>query len=774
MSDLNAKKSSSLASPPITTGIESFLNKILCLLPRVPIDFRLSPEKDLVADPKIEHAWWAYGNSPSFILSGDAVLFSGNWFYIEGVIQRYNLSKAKLYYDDGSGFNESNSIIIPVTRRGYIRELVNLPSGIVGLRWTPIDSIGFFLQQSLSLTQICPIEASLRALYRVLFDFYRFILTNERRRPATDKLLKPLLKLQLQKAYQNTKELRVFDCSLRSPSDLWLTYCETMRRNTSIIKKTCAVLDIHPIITIITSAPVLDFDHFEMTIQSLRKQIYQQWELIVVCAIPHPKIIHPDSRISFVNENANEALLKSKGTHVVFLDISARLEPQALLRFAWVFQKYSPDLIYSDGVQMNEDFSQVVDFICRPSFSPELLRRSNYIDHLTAYNRGFLVSIGTTENGQYDLLLKTSEKAVTVVHIPEFLYQAPVSTSPFADAPLGKNATRIENLQKHLQRCNCKGAAVPHEWNQALLRITYSMNPGQRVAIIIPTKNAGELVRQCIESLKQTILNAPYDIVIIDHDSQDPESLKIFEELAEHHNILRYSGDFNFSRINNWAVQQLTNSYSHYLFCNNDIEAIHSGWLETMLGFGQMADVGVVGAELLYPDNNHIQHAGVCIGLNGPAEHYGKFLSIRMREPGHINTGGVLALTIPHEVSAVTGACMLIRRDAFESVGGFDENMAVGFGDVDLCLRIGEAGFRCIYSPDSSLIHHESLSRGKDGGDPHPIDKIYFKKRWHELLKSGDPYFNPAYSRHSFSWQYTDPLPCSTNPAARAWKRKPC
>ncbi|MBV5350323.1 hypothetical protein JZU71_04095, partial [bacterium] len=251
------------------------------------------------------------------------------------------------------------------------------------------------------------------------------------------------------------------------------------------------------------------------------------------------------------------------------------------------------------------------------------------------------------------------------------------------------------------------------------------------------------------------------------HASDDPAALKYFNELSELHCVLRYEGDFNFSIINNWTVGQLTENYTHYLFCNNDIEAFHNGWLETMLGFGQQDDVGVVGAQLLYPDKLHIQHAGVCVGLHGLAEHYGKFLSTDEKFRGLLHADARIVLTYPHEVSAVTAACMLVRRDAFEKVDGFDEQMAVGFGDVDLCLRIGEVGYRIIYSPESTLVHHESITRGKDRGDPHPEDTIVFKKRWKSLLEEGDPFYHPAYSCYSFNWQYVDPLPCHLSPSIR-------
>jgi GT2 family glycosyltransferase len=459
----------------------------------------------------------------------------------------------------------------------------------------------------------------------------------------------------------------------------------------------------------------------------------------------------------------------------LFIEHGLQLEPQALFRFVQTFQKLQADLVYTDGVLTGAGGEQVEELICRPAFSPELLRSHQYIDHLAGYDRQFLETLGEPPIAaprlqQYELLLRAAEKGASTAHIPQFLYRVTQGESAEADGERGAD----EILQRHLERSGRVVHTETPTGRPATRRITYTSDPAWRVAILIPTKDAVELVRQCVESLERTIRDVAYDIIVIDHASQDPKALGYFQEISPRCTILRYGGDFNFSRINNWAVEQIASEYTHYLFCNNDVEATEGGWLETMLGFTGAADVGVVGAELLYPDRSHIQHAGVGISLHGLAEHYGKFLPIRMKTLGNLNEGARIALTCPHEVSAVTAACMLVRREAFEAVDGFDEQMVVGFGDVDLCLRIGQAGYRCIYSPDSSLIHHESLTRGKDGGDPHPMDTVYFKKRWQQMLDDGDPYFHPAYSRFSFSWQYSDPLPCSQNPAARVWKRNAC
>jgi len=224
---------------------------------------------------------------------------------------------------------------------------------------------------------------------------------------------------------------------------------------------------------------------------------------------------------------------------------------------------------------------------------------------------------------------------------------------------------------------------------------------------------------------------------------------------------------FNFSAINNYAVSQLGEGYTHYLFCNNDIEAISPGWLERMLELGQKPNVGIVGAMLFYPDRKHIQHAGVCVGMYGAAEHYGKWLQFP-DDPVEPEL-----MRVNREVSAVTAACMLVRADAFRAVEGFDEAIAVGFGDVDLCLRIGERGYRVILSPHARLVHHESYTRGTSRVDPHPKDSALFRLKWKQVLRAGDPFYNPGYSNEHTHWPVKQPLNVAFDLRRRVVKRDP-
>src|SRR5450830_1085544 len=395
-----------------------------------------------------------------------------------------------------------------------------------------------------------------------------------------------------------------------------------------------------------------------------------------------------------------------------------------------------------------------------------MLRSCPYIVHLVAFRTDLLREIGgldtsLTISQDYDLILRASEKAQVIVHIPEILYlwrQRTNSASHKMKEEVMETSRKA--LARHLARCGESGD-VRDGLVFNFYDVRYPIEPGQRVAIIIPTKNHGELVRQCVESIERTVSGVHYDIVIIDHASTDPESLAYFQQLSDRYRVLKYEGPFNFSSINNWAVGQLDETYTHYLFCNNDIEATEAGWLERMIELCQKPDVGMVGAKLLYPGGTTFQHAGVCVGMFGIAEHYAKFMDERLPNGG-IHPGYHGTLIANHEVSAVTAACALMRRDAFERIGGFDEAIAVGFGDVDLCLRTLEAGYRIMFCTHASLIQHESYTRAKGHDDPHPEDSALFSKKWRKFIDQGDPYYNPNLAIYSTRWDIR--LPMEFNP----------
>jgi len=511
-------------------------------------------------------------------------------------------------------------------------------------------------------------------------------------------------------------------------------------------------------------------------LDSVLVQLYPNWQLCIAddaSASPHVRSVLEEYasrdariRLDFAEENGgvssatNRALAMAEGVFVVLLDHDDLLEEQALFRVAEAVLEDDPDMLYSDEVLVGENGKKVQHLIFRPMFSPEYLRSHPYIVHLIGFRASLLRALGGLDESlrisqDYDLILRASERAEKIVHIPEVLYRWRIHGASAGHKMIHqvmKSSKTI--LQHHLQRCGEKGV-VGDGRNFNFFDVRYPLVSGLKVAILIPTKNHVDLVRACIESIECTVGDVAYEIVLIDHESDDPVSLAYFERIHSRVTLLRYNGPFNFSAINNWAVAQLDGSHTHYLFCNNDIEAIEPGWLQRMLELGQKPDVGIVGAKLYYPDRKTIQHAGVVVACCGVAENLGRF---RMTSDAPEDLGYIGSLICNREVTAVTAACMLIRKSVFEEVRGFDEDIAIGYGDVDLCLRVGRRGYRVQFCAHASLIHHESFTRGRSHEDPHPGDSARFIEKWGEVIESGDPYFNPNLSPHSPNWQVADPL----------------
>ncbi len=584
--------------------------------------------------------------------------------------------------------------------------------------------------------------------------------------------------------------LKAFNQRPLDQAELWQQYRDTVNRTTfsrlaqrlrnTGARRLAIVLVIHH------TAPV---EWLSQTIQAVIEQIYPHWELgIVADGSTSPQVqqvlaafARQDARIrvqfllpqSELNLASNTSGAGISGEFILFMRDDHLLEKQALLRVAEAIVADQPDIIFADEAVVAADGATLRSLIWRPAFSLEYFRGYPEIARPLGFSTAFLKTIGEEEATltlvqDDDFWRRAVESASCIVHIPEILTLTRTVMEQIGPTELALDKAALTHpfAQPHQENTRVK-----NDWFNFFAppdALTADLN----VAIIIPSRNCGDLVKTCIESLKSTIDRVHYDIVLVDHASDDPKSLAYFQAIAQHCKVLRYDGVFNFSVINNWAIAQLDDRYSHYLFCNNDIEAITAGWLERMLALAQQADIGIVGAKLLYPDRL-IQHAGMVIGLKGASEHIARFMPAyrpdRSLEPGYLG-----ALVVNREVSAVTAACLLMRRDAFEAVQGYDEGFVVGFGDTDLCLRTQQAGYRVIFCGHATLIHHESYTRGKsDGGrDPHPQDSARFIARWKDLLKTGDPYYNPNLSHFSCDWAVKSPLTLN-DPIQRRVYRQP-
>jgi GT2 family glycosyltransferase len=521
----------------------------------------------------------------------------------------------------------------------------------------------------------------------------------------------------------------------------------------------------HPLISVIIPVFNSPSQWLDELLSSIHHQSYPVWECILVDdASPktdHVEVIRhwcqKDSRFRFVQHKENQGVSntsqtgvqEAKGSYVCVVDHDDIVEPQALFEVARVIRDKHPDVIYSDELLMQEDGTMIrCEF--RPDFNYHFLLSHPYIVHLTAFRREVVLKVGGfTKNLQvsqdYDLLLRIAAITQFFYHLPKVLYRWRIHAhSTGHKLEVKVNPQSLAALNHHLRLV---GFREEEAWAEQGLsfnfyRIRYHIQPA-KISVIIPIKDKSYLLRNCLDSF-QNLTHLPKEIqvefIIVDNGSTCPKTLKYLEQLkSAGHQILRIPGPFNFSSLNNKAVEQATGSL--LLFMNNDIEIVEADWLEAMLELMSLSNVAVVGAKLVYPDANLIQHAGVIIGFNRTAAHdhqfYPEFDHNHHPTPGHSS-----AMLVIRESMGVTAACMLVRRSVFETVGGFDENLRVGYSDADLCLKIRAQGYKILITPYARLIHHESATRGYQYTDLHPDDTALFAKRWAHLIKAGDPFYN--------------------------------
>lgn len=402
------------------------------------------------------------------------------------------------------------------------------------------------------------------------------------------------------------------------------------------------------------------------------------------------------------------------------------------------------DLVYGDHVESDSAEPEISGVAALPAFSYEYFLATGYFAGCAAV-RGSLVREldksmleAAILHDPFELLLQLIERAGRVTHVP-----AIVARCRSCEYSLSGRAAAVE---QHLARVRCTAQVSIDRENQVLDIRAPLVAPaaGLRVAIVIPTRNAHELLRQCVSSLESTGAFERADLWIVDHATDERAALDYLDELSRRHQIVRTSGEFNFSRLVNLGVAAASERYSHYLLLNNDIEALAHGWLDHLLTVALRPGVGAVGATLLYPEGD-IQHAGVVVGMRGLAGHYQAGTPFR-DERGRRVAGSQKSLVATREVSAVTAACVLVSREAWTAVGGFDETIAVGYGDVDFCLRLAAGGYRVLHDPHAVLVHHESRTRGRALWDPHPADTRLFLRRHSGAILAGDPFYSPLLS----------------------------
>jgi GT2 family glycosyltransferase len=520
------------------------------------------------------------------------------------------------------------------------------------------------------------------------------------------------------------------------------------------MRETARAFDYQPCVSIITPVFNTPVKWLEECVKSVRAQIYEKWELILIDDDSNdpellkflPELAARDSRIVLTKVNtrggisaaSNRGLQIAEGDWLGFLDHDDLLEPDAVFQHVkWLQDHRDADLIYSDEDKLTE---QGLDSpIFKPDWSPDFFLACNYVCHFTVIRREVVEAVGGFRSEfdgaqDYDLFLRIVDRTTRIDHIARVLYHWRRSLASTADnirRKPGSLETGRLALEAHLERQNVRGH-VTVDWRTHAYWIKREMTETKKISIIIPVRDRVDLLARCLDSLTKWTSYAPYEIVIVDNDSQTEEARAYLSGLK--HRVLHYGGPFNFSAINNFAVEQTDSPW--LLFLNNDTEVIETDWLTIMAEQVQRPEIGAVGPRLLYPDDT-VQHGGIVVGVGGIAEH--AFRGFPAEAPGVCRQ-----LQVTRNYSAVTGACLLTRREIFNKVRGFDEErLPVTFSDVDLCLKIRRAGYLIVYTPFAKLYHHESGTRRRT---VEPLETEVMKERWPELLKY-DPYYNPNLSR---------------------------
>jgi O-antigen biosynthesis protein len=432
----------------------------------------------------------------------------------------------------------------------------------------------------------------------------------------------------------------------------------------------------------------------------------------------------------------NRGLELARGEYVCFVDHDDLLARDALKRCGEALKGF--DAVYTDSDKADELGRRSEPFH-KPAWSPELFRGVMYVGHLLCVRRAMATTVGGFDwrfDGvqDFEFFLRFSERTNRIRHVPEILYHwravhGSVASSSDAKGDLGR--LQQEAVQVHLDRLGLRARAERGDYPHRVKILPRARTSRPKVSIIIPTKDSPALLHQCLYSLFSKTQYSNFEVLCIDNGTTDPLALQEMKEAPVERIVL--PGIFNFSKANNLGLRNATGDY--LVFMNNDIEIISSDWIEQMLYYSEQPDVGAVGGLLLYP-NGVVQHAGVVLGCRGTADH------VLRGCPGH-SDGYAGSLSCAHEVSAVTAACMMMRRDVYESVDGFNEHFFTAYQDVDLCLKVRRQGKRIIFTPRAEFIHHESASRGQYYDH---VDRHLLLDYWEPLIKAGDPYFNPNFN----------------------------
>ncbi|MBB3061884.1 glycosyltransferase [Microbulbifer rhizosphaerae] len=733
---------------------------------RLELTNRLAPLGDLEAcgDSGSAFTWRSSGIDPRFRVRRKR--FLPGWYMLELKLRHTESSAdARLYFDTGAGLNEAQSVFLPVRSNRVSKRLVYFPRTVKWLRFDPMESAGQFTVEHFHLVRLAPWFALDRLAQRLANMHAQFRGLKKRevidglkaRAVNGDGSWRELALRHYNETFSRRRQARDYQH--------WIKYEEPLHIPDPNSLDAVFQAGDGPLISILLPTFNTDIKLLRDCIESVIAQTYPNWQLCIAddCS-SDPQLREwlldyqaRDCRISLVlreknghiSAASNSALAVACGDFVALLDHDDTLVPYSLQCVCEAIAT-SPDvgLIYSDEDKIDEQ-GERFDSHFKPAWNPDLLLSQNYICHLTVLRTELVRKVGGFREGyegsqDHDLLLRCLPylDARKVVHIPKVLYHWRAiagSTAQDSGQKSYTESTGLAAVSDYVAQA-CPGAVAVAGVLPNTYRVCYPFpEPRPLVSLLVPTRNGYEILKPCVDAILEKTDYPNFELLILDNQSNCSETLRYMEEVCADPRVrvCRWDHPFNYSSINNYGAGLARGEILGLV--NNDIEPVNSDWLSEMVSHACRPEIGCVGAKLYYPDDT-VQHGGVILGIGGVAGHSHKYFN-------RSDYGYFSRLHLVQNLSAVTGACLLLRKAIFEEVGGLDEeNLPVAFNDVDLCLKVRDAGYRNLWTPYAELYHHESVSRGADNTMAKrkraQREAEYMRRRWGDLLDT-DPAYNP-------------------------------